>query len=179
MSALLELGADLSPEAAIVMGQKGFVQDWLVRNPLRVNARTIEGRDQPLLYFAAIMGDLEIARLLLEHGADVNGTHKGGTTVLFHAAESGRTEIVRFLIQQGADVNRTSRYGLAPLHAAAHKGNLTVAKMLVESGADPTAKSRDGETVLDAAVAGGNPLLVNWLTQLLAEGDRVAPSPRD
>jgi ankyrin repeat protein len=169
VGALLELGANLSPEAAIVMGQQEFVQAWLARNPLRVNARSIEGRDLPLLYFAAVMGNVQIAGLLLEYGANINSGHKTGSTALYHAVEFGRTDMVQFLIEHGADVNKASRYGLGPLHAAAHRGDLTIARMLVDAGADPAVRSKDGETVLDAALTGGNGSLVQWLTPLLAE----------
>lgn len=169
VGALLDLGAEFSAEAAIVMGDKAYLEDWVAKNPLRINALRIEGRDQPPLYFAAIMGDVEIARLLLDHGANVNGGHKTGSTVLFHAVAFGQREMVRFLIERGADVNQASRWGVTPLHRAAHGGDLAMARMLVGAGADPGATSKDGETVLDAAVVGGNALLIDWLTQLLAE----------
>jgi ankyrin repeat protein len=178
--ALLDLGAELSPEAAIVLGQKEFVAEWLTQNPLRVNALSIEGRDQPLLYFAAIMGDVEIAQLLLDRGANVDGAHKSGSTILFHAVEFGRTEMVQFLIEHGADVNKATRWGFTPLHEAAHKGDLPIARTLVAAGADPAARSRDGETVLDAAVTGGNAAFVDWLTQLLGKAPREpawSPAP--
>ena len=48
-------------------------------------------------------GDLELARLLLSAGADVNARDKSGATPLHRAAEEGRTDVVRLLPEAGAD----------------------------------------------------------------------------
>lgn len=48
-------------------------------------------------------GDLELARLLLSAGADVNARDKSGETPLHRAAEEGRTDVVRLLPEAGAD----------------------------------------------------------------------------
>lgn len=48
-------------------------------------------------------GDLELARLLLSAGADVNARDKSGETPRHRAAEEGRTDVVRLLPEAGAD----------------------------------------------------------------------------
>jgi ankyrin repeat protein len=53
---------------------------------------------------AAGEGHLEIVKLLLEHGADVNAK-TAYETALHLAAEKGHLEIVKFLLEHGADVN--------------------------------------------------------------------------
>ena len=59
---------------------------------------------------AAKEGHIEIARLLLDRGADVNDSHSAGETALSEAAKAGQTELVRLLISRGADVNANYDY---------------------------------------------------------------------
>jgi ankyrin repeat protein len=67
-------------------------------------------------------GRLEVARLLLDKGADVNGKHLEGETPLMWATWDGDVDMVRLLIAKGAEVNaRTldySRYAASPRKSA-------------------------------------------------------------
>jgi ankyrin repeat protein len=47
---------------------------------------------------------MDLARFLLEQGADVSAESKDGKTPLHLASSSGHMDLVRFLIEQGADV---------------------------------------------------------------------------
>lgn len=58
-------------------------------------------------------GDLELARLLLSAGADVNARDKSGETPLHRAAEEGRTDVVRLLPEAGADSEVADAGGLS------------------------------------------------------------------
>ncbi len=49
-----------------------------------------------VLDYAALMGNLDRVKQLLELGADINSKNENGTTVLHCAAESGNLEIWRF-----------------------------------------------------------------------------------
>ena len=73
----------------------------------------------PLL-FAAREGDLEIARLLLANGADVNEADASGTAVLLVATVRGHVEFAHFLLERGANPNMTE-VGYTALHWAAGK----------------------------------------------------------
>lgn len=99
---------------------------------------------------AAQSGDLELLRLLLEHGADPNIPTEAGVTPLMVASGVGwvegvtyewspeqTLETVRFLIDLGADVNVQDHVdGRTALMGAAHKGRTEVIQLLVDSGAD-------------------------------------------
>ena len=95
----------------------------------------LQGGYTPLL-FAARVGDLDSARLLVAAGADVNDTAPYGTSATVVAAHSGHGELAAFLLEQGADPNAAGA-GYTALHAAIlHKDDYLVAALLVR-GADP------------------------------------------
>jgi ankyrin repeat protein len=63
-------------------------------------------------------GKVESARLLIQHGEDVNAMNKGNQTALHLASTEGCAEIVRLLIQLGADLNTQDKRLGTPLHLA-------------------------------------------------------------
>ena len=70
------------------------------------------------LFDAVSSGKKEVAALLIDKGADVNGKIAMGFTSLHNAAGSGRYEIVELLIEKGADVNEKNDFGITPLDMA-------------------------------------------------------------
>ncbi len=78
----------------------------------------------------------EVIEILLEHGADVNGSPDSELTPLMNAAWFGRADVVRLLLEYGADVNRITKDGFTALVAAARGGSEEVAWLLLERGAD-------------------------------------------
>lgn len=94
---------------------------------------------------AAMRGDLEAVRALLDDGADVNASQGDGMTALHWAGEVGTEAMARLLISSGATVEAETRLGgLTPLLIAAEAGNGPVVRVLVESGADVDARSTVG-----------------------------------
>ena len=67
------------------------------------------------LSWAALLGDAEIAKFLIEKGADVNAKSRDGSTPLHSAAFLGHTEIAELLIQKGAEVNPKNYRDETPL----------------------------------------------------------------
>ena len=102
---------------------------------------TPQGGFTPLL-FAARVGDLETARLLVSKGADVNESTPAEGNSLVVAAAAGHEELARFLLEQGADPNAVDGGGIAPLHYAMRDGlkvlhgyDISGAQRLCQSGA--------------------------------------------
>ena len=71
------------------------------------------------LSWAALLGDTEIAKFLIEKGADVNAKSRDGSTPLHSAAFLGRAEFAELLIQKGADVNPENYKGETLLDVSA------------------------------------------------------------
>ena len=92
----------------------------------------------PLL-FAARVGDVASARLLVAAGADVNETAPDGASALAIAAFSGHGAVAALLLDHGADPN-AAEGGYAPLHAAILQRDPTLAEALLLAGADPNTR---------------------------------------
>ena len=81
------------------------------------------------LNWASKWGHLEIIRLLLEKGANVNIQHEyNHATALHWASWGGHLEVVRFLIDKGANIEAQTKDDWTALHEASMKGNLEVVK---------------------------------------------------
>ena len=104
---------------------------------LQYNRNIPHGADTALM-FAARVGDIESARILVAAGAKPNDTDASGVSATAMAAHAGFTEIVAFLLDQGADPN-VNGAGFTALHAAVmHRDDRMVAALLAHS-ADPNA----------------------------------------
>jgi ankyrin repeat protein len=81
---------------------------------------------------AFLSGNVEISRLLVEHGADVRAQTKDGSTPLHLAAQHGTVPASRFLIEHGADVTADDKGVLTPLHLASREGYMDVERLIVD-----------------------------------------------
>ena len=112
--------------------------------------RIPQGGYTPLL-FAARVGDLASARLLVAAGADVNDRPPYGTSATVVAAHSGHGDVAAFLLEQGADPNAADA-GYTALHAAILHKDARLARTLLDHGADPDAPVRSSTPVRRDAV---------------------------
>jgi ankyrin repeat protein len=99
------------------------------------------GRNTPLM-FAARVGDLDSAKLLVGAGANVNDEDARGVSVVVLAAHSGFRDLVEFLLEKGADPN-ASRAGFTALHAAIMRRDEALVRTLLARGASPHAPLKD------------------------------------
>lgn len=141
-------------------------------NALAQNILNI-GNISPLSY-AISEDDTEIARLLIERGADVNFNHPlGGGTPLTDAATRGNAAIVAVLLEKGADFNVKDDMHYTPLIWASSLGHDDVVKLLLEHGAPADAADEHGVTALQlASTAASARLLLDHGAQVNAQDDR-------
>jgi uncharacterized protein len=132
--------------AIIKFSKKGDrLQVWkLIESGANVNAKDYS--NNTALIWALCKGHVEIARFLIEKGADVDA--RGTTTALIMAAAFGHKEILKLLIDKGADVNLVSPGGVSALMLAAYMGELEAVKILLDKGANFDLKDRSGITAL-------------------------------
>jgi ankyrin repeat protein len=126
------------------------------------------------LQAAAEHDHLEIAKLLLAHGANANiSSSTDGRTAIQAAAEQNHFEMVKLLLSYGADVNASagSIGGLTAVQAAAGQGHLEMVKLLVSYGAEINASpgSTNGLTALQAATERSHFEIVKLLLSYGAE----------
>jgi ankyrin repeat protein len=99
----------------------------------------------------------EIAKLLLAHGASINGT-QGRESPLIAAASLGADLVARVLVESGAELESTALFGARALHWAAWTGASSTVQLLIERGARFDVKcSEFGATPLFWAVHGYGP----------------------
>src|SRR5215475_1391899 len=107
------------PEAAM-KGDQSAVQS-LLKQKVDVNEAQADGNTA--LHWAAYRDDVEMARLLIQAGANANAkTRVGDVTPLQLAATNGDAAIVELLVKAGANVNEPNGNGTTPLMFAAASG---------------------------------------------------------
>jgi ankyrin repeat protein len=99
-------------------------------------------------YSAADKDYLEIAKLLIKYGGDIQAKNFFGNTPLHEAVKYGQLEITKLLLEHGVDINVINELGQNPLHIAIQEGHLAVFKILLKHGADINTKDNKGETPL-------------------------------
>lgn len=125
------------------------VEAWLKKRPELVNCLDIYGYSP--LHFAAQKNCIEIVKLLLRHGAQVD-LNSCGATPLHRACYAGHLEICRILLESGASISSVdTSFGdnLNPYQKAYQRGFIDICDLLVQFGAVALLTS---ETLADNSV---------------------------
>jgi hypothetical protein len=114
-----------------------------------------------LLHVAAAAYATEVARALLDAGADVHARNRRGAEPLHYAADGGpraptwnpdaQAKTVALLIEAGADPNALDKSGVAPLHRAVRTRCTPAVRALLAGGADARLRNKSGTTPLELA----------------------------
>jgi ankyrin repeat protein len=120
---------------AVFFGHRETVETLLAAGA-EVNTPSRESMKVTPLHSAAAARQVEIARVLIAHGANVNATQaESGFTPLHEAALNGNLEFARLLLDHGADVNAKMKDGKTPLGFALEQNKSEMAAFLRERGA--------------------------------------------
>ena len=76
-----------------------------------------------------------MARLLLEHHADIDAQTHDGVTPLYVAVENNNEKLVELFLAKRADFNKPNHYGMTPLTLARNLGHQDIADALTLHGA--------------------------------------------
>lgn len=113
---------------ALQSGNASVLKSWLAAgHPVdqRFPVKDLNCWNQTSLLIAAMWGQVELVKILIEAGADVAAVDHSGFTALIHAAMYGRLDVARFLLDVGADpkvespVNRRTALDMARIKEAA------------------------------------------------------------
>ena len=153
---MLAAGVVLDVFEAATLGNAARLAELLARDPRQLNSWSPDGFTP--LHLACFFGQEQVARVLLERGADPAAVAQNPMRVQpLHSAAAGRQlGIVRMLLEKGAPVNARQHLGWTALHEAANQGNGEMAETLLRHGADPSAGNDDGKTSADIAAERGH-----------------------
>ncbi|MCC7477136.1 ankyrin repeat domain-containing protein [bacterium] len=109
------------------------------------------------LHLAALADDIELAKLMVNWGADLNSRTRFRATPLFHACFKEHWDVARYLLDCGADPNLLPDSGRSPLMLAVEQRNIPSLQMLLKAGAAldaqlPRSEEGAGDTALHMAV---------------------------
>lgn len=148
--------------------ERGRVQDVAryLKSGLSVDVTNEKGMS-PLVFLVSVSPykgtpkqQVDIARLLIAHGADVNriippSVNPSQVPVLVWAIFTGNVDLVRLFLASGADPNITNA---KPLFSAVSSGKRKTVELLLKQGANVDARDESGQTPLflvdDPGIAG-------------------------
>ena len=172
--ALIKAGA--SPNALAADGQSPLgvalasgddqLARWLDWRQWNFPRRPLRGSDLPA---AAMVGDLEAVRRLLDLGFDVDSQDDRSCTALLRAAGGGHRAVVQLLLSREASPQIAATSGATPLSAAASMRQLDIVDDLIAAGANVN-KTLPGElSVLNLSAALGLPDVADRLLKAGAD----------
>ena len=127
-----DAGSTPMHQAAAAEGEHGDIVELLLAHKADVNAADKQGLTP--LHYALLADNPDMARVLLNHGANPNvKDNKAGHTPLILAASKGYKQVAELLLMRGADVNAADDRG-TPLAWAIRTGNPGVADLLRQHG---------------------------------------------
>ena len=103
------------------------------------------------LTLAIYRNNNQVAKFLIENGADINGNSKMGTP-LMAAIVKGNTEAAKLLIENKADVNAADENGTTALIYASNFKNYDLVSLLVSAGAKTEHKDNRNNSAIDYAI---------------------------
>ncbi len=125
------------------------------------------GHGHTSLMQAALDGDTESVRELINQGADINRRDDSGRTALMFAVVNRHYETMKLLLEHGADVQAKSNEGGTALMGAAMAGELSMVQALLDKGADLDARLREtSDSAATLAASHGYDDIARLLSQI-------------
>ncbi len=125
-------------QALLDHGVEVDIRDVFVRTPLH----WVCGGDWRVPFPMVLpgMGSGEMARMLLQNGADVDAITMDGEGPLHLVSRESRADVAEVLVDFGADATAPDRWGKTPLHRAARQGAKSIVELLISAGGEVNRK---------------------------------------
>jgi len=148
---------------ALANGYKGVSRCLLESENFNVNLKG--PNEQTYLMLAIDVGYFDIAKQLVELGANTNSKDKDGKSALFIALEVGYFELASFLLKNKAEINVKNNAGWTLLIWASIKGYMKTVQFLLDNGIDINATNHDGWNAITGAFFKNHTNIVDVLTE--------------
>ncbi len=149
--------------------------EWLLSLPdLDMNKCDDVKYRLPPISHAVQMNNLDIIKLLLKYGADIDKGSQGtnyGNTALMIASWHGRLDIVTYLVEQGACCNQQDSNGFTPLIKSCIRKQLEVANFLFDKTDKNIRSRKEYMTAKDYALKSKNTDLI-YIFEKGSQNDR-------
>ncbi|KAH0623660.1 hypothetical protein JD844_006669 [Phrynosoma platyrhinos] len=106
------------------------VIEWMIQDGCEVDPKDTGLEWTPLMRLCALTGKTDVARLLIDSGADVNARDKDGKTPLMIAALNNHEDLVTLLLERGADPEVKNEFGKGALEMARGLNRQSVAAII-------------------------------------------------
>jgi ankyrin repeat protein len=165
---VLPIGAQSKPSPladAVEKLDRARVGTLIAQQPADVDVNAAQADGMTALHWAAYLDSFEIAKLLVDAGANVKAANRYEVTPLSLACANGNSAIVELLLNAGADANTSLHGGETALMTAARTGDAGTIKALIARGANVDGKERRGQTAIMWAAAEGHTDVITLLIQ--------------
>ena len=145
---------------ALKHGSTSVARALIAHRDTQIDAANVHG-ETPLM-MAALRGEMDLVRTLVERGAQVN--RPAGTWTPLHYAASGPSpQVVAWLLDRGAGIDARSPNGTTPLMMAARYGSIDSAELLMARGADRSLRNQRQMDAVEFAQGAGRDELARRL----------------
>jgi len=174
---LIEKGPDLSKKNIVkktplhltVRYNRINISELLIAKGSAIDSRDDRQRT-PFSLAARETGNVDMAKLLIQNGADINIKDVDNNMPLNFAAWKGYTGIIDLLLDKGADFDTTQGRTSRMLRYAADCGSARLFEVVSDKGEDLFAKESGNDVTMRAAIAGGS---IDIVKMLLAKNIQI------
>lgn len=152
----------------------------------------LNSKDEPYFFDALRHGNIELVKLLIKEGSDINQVNKEGQNIIYKYMEENQSfkkeaeqkeyhNNLQTIIVMGANVNAKDSHGGITLHKAILNCDIPTIKLLLHSGADMNAIDSRGRHIIHNTIWKNNPkifkLVYTYNKSLLNEPDKYGVLP--
>ena len=173
-----------TPLMAAALGGQLMKVKFLLLIQKKANIFQKDDHGNTAMDYAVQGGNIEIIKLFLSKGLDINGASNGGWSPLMTSVNeaysgkvfpNGKDEVIKFLLGNGASVNYQDVKGETALMLAVESqtdsdSDADIIRLLIAHGADVNLRNSEGETALDKAIDYGNKTAADYLIANGAKG---------